>query len=204
MSLYHQNRSRTNALSAFRRFPAFQSEPFRCSTSKARVISPSCFLRWNRSRISVRVLQTKLLHVTNRLYKEDTSVQLRWTCCNKTNNFQCCQYNAMIRVLPEEPTISLGTKPPPLVDASVPSAPAIASADSAPGAGSSAAGLKRRPGRRPRLAAFPAGSYRRTTIASDSRRRPPISSARLRLTAVWTFHRHGSLLHDPGRAPFGG
>ena len=31
------------------------------------------------------------------------------------------------------------------------------------------------------LAAFPAGSYRRTTIASDSRRRPPISSARLTL-----------------------
>ena len=30
-------------------------------------------------------------------------------------------------------------------------------------------------------AAFPAGSYRRTTIASDSRRRPPISSARLTL-----------------------
>src|ERR1039458_9251685 len=52
---------------------------------------------------------------------------------------------------------------------------------SAPGAGSSAAGLKRRPGRWPRLAAFPAGSYRRTTIASDSRRRPPISSARLTL-----------------------
>ena len=37
---------------------------------------------------------------------------------------------------------------------------------------------KRRPGRWPRLAAFPAGSYRRATIASDSRRRPPISSAR--------------------------
>src|SRR5712664_2765228 len=52
-----------------------------------------------------------------------------------------------------------------------------------PGAGSSAAGLTRRPGRWPRLAAFPAGSYRRTTIASD---------------------RHGSLLRDQDRAPFVG
>src|SRR4029077_16870364 len=47
-------------------------------------------------------------------------------------------------------------------------------------------------------AAFPAGAYRRTTIASDSRRNPPISSARL------TLDRHGSLLRDQDRAPLGG
>jgi hypothetical protein len=42
-------------------------------------------------------------HVTNLLYKEGIVVQIRWTHCNKTNNFQCCQYNALIRILPEEP-----------------------------------------------------------------------------------------------------
>ena len=44
----------------------------------------------------------KLLHVTNRLYKEGIFVQIRWTHCNKTNNFQCCQYHALIRILPDE------------------------------------------------------------------------------------------------------
>jgi hypothetical protein len=46
-----------------------------------------------------------LLHVTNRLYKEGISVQMRWTDCNKTNNFQCCQHHSLIRVLPEEPIL---------------------------------------------------------------------------------------------------
>jgi len=45
----------------------------------------------------------KLLHVTNLLSKEGISVQIRWTYCNKANNFQCCQYHSLIRVLPDEP-----------------------------------------------------------------------------------------------------
>jgi hypothetical protein len=44
-----------------------------------------------------------LSHVTNRLYKQGIFVQIRWTHCNKTSNIQCCQYPALIRILPEEP-----------------------------------------------------------------------------------------------------
>src|SRR4029077_18630939 len=44
----------------------------------------------------------KLLHVTNRLYKEGIFVQIRWTRCNKTYNIQCCQYPTLVRILPEE------------------------------------------------------------------------------------------------------
>jgi hypothetical protein len=36
------------------------------------------------------------------LYKMGILVQMRWTRCNKTNNFQCCQYHALIRILPGE------------------------------------------------------------------------------------------------------
>jgi tetratricopeptide (TPR) repeat protein len=42
-----------------------------------------------------------LSHVTNPLYKEGIFVQIRWTNCNKTNNFQCCQYYALIRIQTE-------------------------------------------------------------------------------------------------------
>ncbi len=45
----------------------------------------------------------KLLHVTNRLYKEGIFVQISWTHCNQTNDLQCCQHHSLIRVLPEEP-----------------------------------------------------------------------------------------------------
>ena len=44
-----------------------------------------------------------LSHVTNPLYKVGIFVQICWTHCNKTNKFQCCQYYALIRILPEEP-----------------------------------------------------------------------------------------------------
>ena len=39
--------------------------------------------------------------MTNPLYKEGIFVQIRWTRCNKTYNIQCCQYPALIRILPE-------------------------------------------------------------------------------------------------------
>src|SRR6266849_6760990 len=45
-----------------------------------------------------------LLHVTNPLRKEPIFVLIRWTHCNRNNNFKCCQYSTLIRVLPEEPT----------------------------------------------------------------------------------------------------
>jgi hypothetical protein len=48
-----------------------------------------------------------LLHVTNRLYKEAIFVRTPWARCNKTNNFQCCQYRTLIRVIPEEPNKSI-------------------------------------------------------------------------------------------------
>jgi hypothetical protein len=44
-----------------------------------------------------------LLHVTNPLYKVGIFVQMCWTYCNKTSNFQSCQYHTLIRILPEEP-----------------------------------------------------------------------------------------------------
>ena len=44
----------------------------------------------------------KLLHVTNLLYKKGIFVQIRWTHCNKTNNIHCCQYPALVRILPED------------------------------------------------------------------------------------------------------
>ena len=59
--------------------------------------------RLNEMRVGI---PKKLLHVTNRLYKEGIFVQIRWTHCNKTNNFQCCQYHPLIRILPEEQTNS--------------------------------------------------------------------------------------------------
>src|ERR1039457_4407781 len=49
------------------------------------------------------VCTADLSHVTNLLYKQGIFVQIRWTHCNKTNNFQCCQYHTLIRILPEEP-----------------------------------------------------------------------------------------------------
>jgi len=45
--------------------------------------------------------------VTNPLYKVGIFVQICWTHCNKTNKFQCCQYYALIRILPEEPILKL-------------------------------------------------------------------------------------------------
>lgn len=42
-----------------------------------------------------------MLHVTNLLSKEPIFVQIRWTHCNKPNNFQCYQYQVLIRVLPD-------------------------------------------------------------------------------------------------------
>jgi hypothetical protein len=48
-------------------------------------------------------LSENLLHVTNPLYKQGIFVQIRWTHCNKTSNIQCCQYPALVRILPEEP-----------------------------------------------------------------------------------------------------
>ena len=45
--------------------------------------------------------QKKLLPVTNRLDKEGIFVQIRWRHCNKTNNIQCCQYHALVRILPD-------------------------------------------------------------------------------------------------------
>jgi len=44
----------------------------------------------------------KLSHVTNPLYKEGIFVQIRWTHCNKTSNIQCCQYPALVRILPDD------------------------------------------------------------------------------------------------------
>ena len=37
--------------------------------------------------VALRGLFLKLLHVTNPLYKKGIFVQIRWTRCNKTNNF---------------------------------------------------------------------------------------------------------------------
>ena len=45
----------------------------------------------------------KLLHETNVVSKLCISVQIPWTNCNKLNNLQSCQYNHLIRILPEEP-----------------------------------------------------------------------------------------------------
>ena len=44
--------------------------------------------------------------------------QMHWIYCNKTNNLQCCQYRALIRILPDEPIKSnipqdLGPSPAP-------------------------------------------------------------------------------------------
>ena len=55
--------------------------------------------------------KSKLLHVTNQLYKEGIFAQMRWTYCNKTNNFKCCQYRYLIRVIPEEPNLRFGLSP---------------------------------------------------------------------------------------------
>ena len=42
-----------------------------------------------------------LLHVTNLLGKKRIWGQMCWRDCNKTNNFQCYQYEVLIRVLSE-------------------------------------------------------------------------------------------------------
>jgi hypothetical protein len=68
-----------------------------------------------------------LLHVTNQLYKEGILVQIRWMLCNKTSNLQCCQYHALIRILPEEPNYFRLILFPPLVCRTPPLARAFAS-----------------------------------------------------------------------------
>jgi hypothetical protein len=65
--------------------------------------------------------------VTNRLYKEGNFVQICWTRCNKTSNIQCCQYSALIRILPEEPNSFSPKDQSPVVDANALSASSPAS-----------------------------------------------------------------------------
>src|ERR1039457_7459177 len=64
------------------------------------------------------VCTADLSHVTNLLYKQGIFVQIRWTHCNTTNNFQCCQYHTLIRILPEEPNSFSPKGQPSIVDGS--------------------------------------------------------------------------------------
>ena len=51
-----------------------------------------------------------LTHVTNPLSNRGIFVQIRWMHCNKSNKFQCCQYPAVIRILPEGSNSSKGDR----------------------------------------------------------------------------------------------